>query len=198
MTPDGPAETSHGELVHRIREGDRRAEEELLARFGEGMGFLLRRWTRDRDAADDLYQETFRLAIEKIRRGEVRDPERLPGFLRSLAKNLSTDHYRRDSKKEVREDDLESAADLSAQESEPVARLIREEKAALVRRLIGELPSDRDRQVLYRFYLAEEDKELIQADLGLSSPEFNMVLFRARRRYRDLVEKRAASLARGG
>jgi RNA polymerase sigma-70 factor (ECF subfamily) len=197
LIPDSP-ETSHGEIVRRIREGDRRAEEELIARFGEGMSFLLRRWTRDPAAADDLYQETFRLAIEKIRKGEVRDPERLPGFLRSLAKNLSTDYYRKDSKREVREDDLESVADLSAAESEPLSRLIREEKAALVRRLLGELASDRDRQVLYRFYIAEEEKERIQADLGLSGPELNMVLFRARRRYRDLVEKRAASLAREG
>src|SRR6185369_11439053 len=67
-----------GDLVRRIQAGDRQAEGELVEHYGEGLAFLLRRWTRDQDAASDLYQETFRLALEKIRRGEVRDPDRLP------------------------------------------------------------------------------------------------------------------------
>jgi RNA polymerase sigma-70 factor (ECF subfamily) len=57
-----------------------------------------------------------------------------------------------------------------------------------VRRLIGELDTDRDRQILYRFYIAEEDKERICADLELSSLHFNRVLFRARQRFKELLE----------
>lgn len=191
------AEISPGDLVRRIRSGDPEAEEELVSHFGEGLAFLLRRWTRDHAAAEDLYQETFRLALEKIRSGEVRDPDRLAGFLRSLAKNLSIHHYRRSAVQEVREEDLETAADLSAPEAGQLGQLLRREKAALVRRVLEELGSERDRQVLLRFYIAEEDKERIRSDLGLSGPELNMVLFRARRRYRDLYERRAGAGAAG-
>lgn len=180
------------DLVRRIAAGDRKAEEELVERYGEGLGFLLRRWTRDQDAASDLYQETFRLALEKIRRGEVRDAERLPAFLRGLARNLSIDHYRRESRREVRETPMEQVPDLTDAGPEQLGGLLREEKAQLVRRLLAELPLERDRQILLRFYLAEEDKERIRADLGLSGPEFNMVLFRARRRYRNLFEEALA------
>ena len=192
------AELSPGDLVQRIRAGDRLAEEELVSRFGEGLSFLLRRWTRERTAAEDLYQETFRLALEKIRRGEVRDPERLGAYLRSLAKNLSTEHYRRGSVREAREEQIEAVADLSAPEAGQLGTLLRREKAELVRRVLGELGSERDRQVLFRFYIAEEDKERIGADLGLSGPELNLVLFRARRRYRDLFERRVAAQGLGG
>lgn len=191
------AELSPGDLVRRIRSGDPAAEEELVSRFGEGLTFLLRRWTRDRASAEDLYQETFRLALEKIRSGEVRDPDRLAGFLRSLAKNLSIHHYRRSAVQEVREENLEIAADLSAPEAGQLGQLLRREKAALVRRVLEDLGSERDRQVLLRFYIAEEDKERIRSDLGLSGPELNMVLFRARRRYRDLYERRAGAGAQG-
>lgn len=191
------AELSPGDLVRRIRGGDPGAEEELVSRFGEGLAFLLRRWTRDRAAAEDLYQETFRLALEKIRSGEVRDPDRLAGFLRALAKNLSIHHYRRSAVQEVREEDLETAAALSAPEAGQLGQLLRREKAALVRRVLEELGSERDRQILFRFYIAEEDKERIRSDLGLSGPELNMVLFRARRRYRDLYERRAGAGAPG-
>lgn len=187
---------SSGELVRRIREGDARAEEELVAGFGEGLTFLLRRWTRDRAAAEDLYQETFRMALEKIRSGEVRDPERLAGFLHSLARNLSIHHYRRGSVRQTREEDLETVADASAPETGQLGQLLHREKIAMVRQVLSELASERDRQVLFRFYIAEEDRERIRSDLGLSGPELNMVLFRARRRYRDLYERHAMGAPR--
>lgn len=177
-----------GDLVRRIQAGDRRAEEELVARFGEGLTFLLRRWTRDRDAAADLYQETFRLALEKIRRGELRDPERLAAFLHSLAKNLSIHHYRRETARGGREKPIETTAEVPDRDEGQLGNLLRQEKIGLVRRLVAELPQERDRQVLFRFYLREEDKERICDDLGLSRSEFNVVLFRARRRYQRLFE----------
>jgi RNA polymerase sigma-70 factor (ECF subfamily) len=194
---DLSTENSSGDLVHRIRGGDTGAEAELVTRFGEGLAFLLRRWTRDHAAAEDLYQETFRLAIEKVRRGEVRDPDRLAGFLRSLAKNLSIYHYRRGASRELREEDLESASEPVEADAGQLDRLLRQEKAAAVRQVLEELASERDRQILFRFYLAEEDKERICSDLGLSSLDFNMVLFRARRRYRDLYERHAAKRTPG-
>jgi len=64
-----------------------------------------------------------------------------------------------------------------------------DEEAEMVRRLIGELPTDRDRQLLLRFYVGEEDKERICADLGLDSLHFNRVLFRARQRFKELLER---------
>src|SRR5690349_15064888 len=180
-----------GDLVFRIRAGDRRAEGELVERYGEGLAFLLRRWARTQDAASDLYQETFRLALEKIRQDEVRDPDRLPGFLRSLAKNLCIDYYRRETRRGDREAPIESTGELPWPEAETgqLGKLLREEKIGLVRRLLSELPVERDRQILTRFYLQEEDKERIREDLGLSRAEFNVVLFRARKRYQALFEK---------
>ena len=187
----GPQE----DLVQRIMAGDGPAEEELIARFGDGLLFLLRRWTRDPSTAEDLYQETVRLALEKIRRGEVREPDKLPGFLRSLAKNLSIHHYRRGSVRGERERDLEEVgadAVVSHDAVDQLTSLLRAEKAALVRQAIAEMPMERDRQVLFRFYIGEEDKERICADLGLTGPELNVVLFRARQRYRKLFEERLA------
>lgn len=188
---NGFSEASPADLVRRIRSGDPRAEEELIVRFGDGLTFLLRRWTRGHSDAEDLYQETFRLALEKIRRGEVRDPERLAGFLRSLARNLSIEHYRKAARRGTREEEIDTAADVTNPDTGQLGQLLRKEKVSLVRRLLGELGSERDRQVLFRFYIAEEDKESIRSDLGLTAPEFNLVLFRARRRYRDLYERHA-------
>lgn len=58
-----------------------------------------------------------------------------------------------------------------------------------MRRVLAELPSDRDREILFRFYIAEDEKDSICRDLGLTSLHFNRVLFRARERYRELYEE---------
>jgi RNA polymerase sigma-70 factor, ECF subfamily len=58
--------------------------------------------------------------------------------------------------------------------------LLQKEKAGIVRRILNEMTNERDIQALFRFYLAEDDKEQICADLGLTNLQFNLVLHRAR------------------
>jgi RNA polymerase sigma-70 factor (ECF subfamily) len=181
-----------GDLVRRIEQGDPAAEQELVELYGEGLTFLLRRWTRDREAAADLYQETIRRVLEKLRRGELRDPHSLPAFLHGLARNLSIDHYRRDARRLARERPIADTFDVPDQATGQLGALLRQEKIALVHRLLAELPRQRDREVLLRFYLEEEDRESIQADLGLTRAELNLVLFRARRRCQVLFEEALA------
>jgi RNA polymerase sigma-70 factor (ECF subfamily) len=55
--------------------------------------------------------------------------------------------------------------------------------------VIGELPTARDRQLILRFYLGEEDKARLCADLGIESVHFKRVLFRARQRFKELLER---------
>jgi RNA polymerase sigma-70 factor, ECF subfamily len=57
-----------------------------------------------------------------------------------------------------------------------------------VRELIQSLSSVRDRRVLVRFYLEEDDKETICRDLGVSPLQFDKILHRARRRLRESLE----------
>ncbi len=67
-----------------------------------------------------------------------------------------------------------------------------------MRRVLEELPTERDREVLSRFYLAEDDSKKICADLGLATSHFKRVLFRARERYRTLFENRVGRLDGAG
>jgi RNA polymerase sigma-70 factor (ECF subfamily) len=176
------------QLVDRIRRGDPGAEDELVGRYSRGLLIILRRASGDSATAEDLHQETFRLALAKIRAGEVREPRRLAGFLAALARNLAVEHFRR-RPPASRTLELDHAANAVSPLAGPADALLRAEQAELVRRVLAELPLERDRQLLFRFYVAEDDKERICADLGLTSLQFNRVLFRARQRYRELYEK---------
>ncbi len=188
-------------LVARIREGDPRAETELVDLYSKGLSYLLRKITGDATLSEDLLQETFRVALRRIRAGELREPEKLGGFLRQTAKNLARAEHRRGGRWESMDDGLEGREPVAPEESQ-LTRVIRNEEVGLVRQVLREIRSRRDRQLLYRFYIAEEEKEEICRDLGLSSLNFNLVLFRARERFRKLVEatedRRLAALRQDG
>ena len=187
MNRDDRSPGAAAELVRRIRAGDAGAESELVSRYCRGVTILIRRASRDASAVDDLYQQTFQIALEKIRRGDLREPEKLSGFICSLARNLVIDHFRRAAAHRF-PGPVEGtrAADPAPG---PLERLLRIERASIVRRVLAELPSERDREILFRFYIAEDEKDSICRDLGLTSLHFNRVLFRARERYRELYEE---------
>ena len=183
-------------LASRIAAGDRDAEEELVRRYSRGVTVILSQMTSDRTLVEDLRQETFCKIIEKVRAGELREPERLAGFVCNLARNLAIDHYRRASRRgeTVR---IEEASAQPSPALSPFDQVLRRESAALMRRVLEELPAERDRQILYRFYVREQDKDSICGELGLSSLQFNRVLHRARQRFRERYQK-AASEPPGG
>ncbi len=193
-----PEEEPRGDLadlVRRVQAGDPAAESELVSRFSRGLLLMLRRLVQNPALADDLHQETFALVLAKIRKGEVREPERLAGFLRGTARNL----FIADRRKEARYRSLDEGRDedegarpestLADQGPAPLDRVLAQEEARQVRRLLDELRYDRDRQLLLRFYLSDDAKEEICADLGVEPERFHQVLFRARERLRELWER---------
>ncbi len=186
------------DLVRRIQSGDRDAESELVHHFSRGILFLLRRAGARPEEAEDLHQETFRIVLERLRGPGLEQPEAFIGFLRGTARNLLRAKWRKHSRRRTEADSeaVDAAVD-GRLDAAPVQqqRIEQHQRARLVRRLIGELKTDRDRQILYRTYLAEDDKLDICTDLELSPEHFDRVLYRARQRFKKLLE--AAGWARG-
>ena len=185
------------ELVERIRAGDRRAEERLVEVFSRPILMLLERHTNGRPEAQDLYQDTFRLALDKLRRGELREPERLAGFLASLARNLAIEFYRGLARRRT-EADGDTLERVASPRRSQLGDILDAEKKRMVVQLLDELRVDRDREILFRFYLAEEDKDAIARDFGIDSLQFNRILHRARQRYKEIVESRGGGLRLAG
>ncbi len=173
------------ELVASIQAGNKNAEQELYERYRRGIAMILRETLGSRAVAEDLFQETFRLSIQKIRRGELLDPNRLPQFLNSLARNLAIDYFRKKNRRPAEEglDNVEVEFEIAPTQ---YVQLENQEKGRLALEVLRQLGNDRYREVLYRYYIAEEEKQSICRDLDLSSLHFNRVLYRARQHYRDL------------
>lgn len=175
-------------MVRRIIAGDSRAEEELVHRYKEGVGIIINQIVQSRDATEDVSQETYKIALVKIRRGDVRDPERLSGFICGIARNLALEHVRK-ARRLTNQDEIGKADSIPDRAPDQLDRLCQEESSQTVRQVIDELKSQRDRAVILRYYIAEEDKDQICADLGLTRAQFNNVISRALQRFKELYIK---------
>ncbi|HST23394.1 MAG TPA: sigma-70 family RNA polymerase sigma factor [Blastocatellia bacterium] len=169
--------------------GDALAEEELVHHYKVAVSIIIARIVQNHFSREDIFQETFKKALEKIRRGDVREPERLSGFVCAIARNLAIE-YVRNPKHLVREADATTTRQISDSAPDPFEHFRRKEKAEIVRQVIKELKMERDRKLLFRYYIAEEDKDQICADLALTREQFNGVIFRALKRFKELYVKR--------
>lgn len=183
-------------LVARIRAEDRAAEEALVARYSRGLLFMLKRRCQDLQLAEDLHQEVFCIVIERLRERGIDDPTKLAGFIQNTGRNLLIGRIRRRQRRQTYADSdaIEAAGDdnYTSQEAGTHAAQLGE----IVRRMLAELSSDRDRAILTRFYLHQEDKAVICAALDLTDLHFNRVLYRAKKRFRALIEASDTALAR--
>jgi RNA polymerase sigma-70 factor (ECF subfamily) len=178
--PDGP-------LTDR-RHADAE-EHKTLLRDMSGLKAQLTRVTRDADVAEDLLQDAIVTALRKLRSGEIEHRSQLDGYVYRVALNHFR-NYRRKDKSSVSDADSAAALEDTAAEIRPTLAIQTEQWAAVVRRLLRELSSPRDREVLVRFYLKEEERGALCRSLGLTDLQFNRVIFRARERFRELLENK--------
>lgn len=177
------------ELVRRIIAGDPVAEAEIVRRYSQGVVVIIDQIVRSQSATEDVSQETFRIVLEKLRRGDLRQPERLSGFVCSVARNAAIDHIRRAKRFRIG-DEIGNVEHIPDPAPSQLDEILTQEKAEIVHQILNELKIERDRQLLFRYYIAEEDKDLICQDLGLTRIQFNNVIYRALARFRELLMRK--------
>jgi RNA polymerase sigma-70 factor (ECF subfamily) len=178
-------------LVRAIRTGDAAAEGQMIARYSRGLGFLLARKCHDAERARDLLQDTFCIALEKLRTTDLDNPERLAGYLRGIAVRVALNAGRRRKREPLPIDDEQIKAMPDPLESQ-YREIDDAQRAGAVRELLDALPVERDRELLLRYYVYDQDKEEVCDALGLESLHFNRVIYRAKQRFRAILERRGA------
>lgn len=174
-------------LVARVVAGDKPAEEELEHRFRRGMVFMLTKRVGNPVEAEDLWQDTLIATIQALRRNRLEDASKLSSFIWGIAVNLANNHFRKGQREQTRS--LEQDHHMSEQPS-PLTVLLDRERNELVRKAVASVKPVHYRDLLYRFYIHEDDKEKICADLNLSAESFNMRLFRARKKLYKILARR--------
>ena len=172
-----------------LRDQDATAENVLLSRFSRPILCKLRAQLRSPELIEDACQETFLRVLTYFRSGKVLDnPAALPGFVHSVCRNVALEFLR----SHTRQSQLpEDAPDPPDHAPSPEGRMVTEERKGLVARVLEELP-ERDRQVLRRIFLDEEDKEIVCAELHVDPAYLRVLLHRARIRFKTIAVKTMA------
>jgi RNA polymerase sigma factor (sigma-70 family) len=185
---DSSPEVNWTELVDRIQHGEDAGMEELYRIFAKGIRFFLCRQLGSQEL-DDKVHDTFLIVVQAIQRGDLREPERLMGFVRTVVRRQVAGYIDQIIRVRREESDAELSGRIADRRSNPEQSLAFRQKVELMKSVLREL-SDKDRAILTRFYLHEQTQEEICEDMGLSDTQFRLLKSRAKARFGELGKKK--------
>lgn len=183
-----PAAANWTQLVARIRAGEPGGMEELYRLFSRGIRFYLCRQLGPQEL-DDKVHDTFLIVVQAIRRGELREPERLMGFVRTVVRRQVAAHIEHAVHTRRDFQDLESGAGVTDSRASPEESLISRQRAEIMENVLRSV-SKRDREILTRFYLLEQTQEQICTEMDLTETQFRLLKSRAKARFGELGKRK--------
>ena len=176
------------ELVRRIQDGDQAGMEELYTIFSRGIRFFLCRQLGPQEL-DDKVHDTFLIVVHAIRRGELRDPDRLMGFVRTIVRRQIASYIDAAVQNRREQAQIDAGVTLIDREANPEVTAMDQERESIMQRVLREL-SRRDREILTRFYLHEQPQEQICRDMKLTDTQFRLLKSRAKARFGEIGRRR--------
>ena len=161
----GYANCSDDMLVQAYMEGKDSAFDELLARNQQQLFDFILALTRDKDKADDLFQETFIRAIVKMKDGQYFNQGKFLYWLMGIARNLLIDDVRKQKKGQavnISDDELLTVIDCGHPYKSREDMLVAEELSGHMRQLMDLLPDEQREVVLMRYYQGLQFKDIAE------------------------------------
>lgn len=154
------------ELAIMYVDGDNKAFDLLLSRNQEKLFTYILFVVRDREMANDMFQETFFKVVSRLQQGKYIANGKFSAWLMRIAHNVIMDWYRQQRAQNIvdapKENDLSNVGSTlleSSREGELVNNQVMEE----VRRMMSHLPASQREVVFMRFYQQMSFKEIAEA-----------------------------------
>jgi RNA polymerase sigma factor (sigma-70 family) len=175
-------------VVEQIRAGEAAGKEILYQTLLSGARLFLQRRLGTQDVEDRVH-DLFVIIVETIHRGELREPERLMGFVRTVLNRQLSAEISQLIRTREHNINVDSAEYLTAAEPDPEEQAAIHQKVALMKRALRKL-SERDFEVLTRFYLREQSPERIRLEMGLTETQFHLIKSRAKERLMRSIQRK--------
>jgi RNA polymerase sigma factor (sigma-70 family) len=179
------------DLVRAALEGDENAFARLLGRYQDAIYFMLLKMVNNKSDAEDLTLEAFGKAFKNLH--QYSPNYAFSTWLFKIASNNCIDFLRKkrgvtvniETNQESTE--LETPVKLRSKDPDPEEKLIRKQKAILMRKVVRKLKPRYQTLVEYR-YFREMTYEEIASELKLPLGTVKAQLFRAREMLFKLIE----------
>ena len=90
--------TSDKELIERYQDGDVHSFELLIGRYQKQVYSYILTLVKDKQLADDVFQDTFVKVIQTVKSKAYKDDGRFVQFAMRIAHNLVIDHFRKENR----------------------------------------------------------------------------------------------------
>lgn len=178
-------------LVQQIKAGDDAGMEQLYKLFSRGIRYYLCRQLGPQELEDKVH-DTFLIVVNAIKRGDLREPERLMGFVRTVVRRQVAAYIEQAVHTRREQAELESGISVADRSQNPEQKAIIRQKAELMKSALAAL-SKRDRDILVRFYLQEQPQEQICEEMALTETQFRLLKSRAKAKFGEIGRKKLAS-----
>ncbi len=153
-------------LVAAYIDGDNAAFDTLLRRHQSKVFAYIYSIVKNRDVANDLFQETFVKAITTLRQGRYAEAGKFSAWITRIAHNLIIDYYRQEKAENLvssdrEEVDIFNRRHLSERNIEDI--LVLDQIHDDVRRIIEALPENQREVLVMRYYRDMSFKEIAEA-----------------------------------
>jgi RNA polymerase sigma factor (sigma-70 family) len=186
----GATEGEETALVAAIAAGHPESESVFETRYLPTVRTLLIVRSRNPELALDLQQDVMIEALCALRKGQLRDAERLPAFVAGIARNVLNSHFRGQSRLPIHEELPEEIADTI--EENPLDSEASEERRRIAHQAIASL-NDIDRSILQMTLVNDMKPGVIAERLGLNPDVVRQRKLRATRRVVDFVRELSQS-----
>lgn len=187
----GPATVDWADLVAQIQAGSDAGMEQLYKLFSRGIRYYLCRQLGPQELEDKVH-DTFLIVVNAIKRGDLREPERLMGFVRTVVRRQVAAYIETAVHTRREQTDLETGITVADRKHNPEQEAIIREKAELMKSALADL-GQRDRDILVRFYLKEQSQEQICREMDLTETQFRLLKSRAKAKFGEIGRKKLTS-----
>ena len=160
-------------LLNRYLSGDRGAISQLIDRHSNRVRDYIRMMVKDGDLADDILQNTLIKVVRVIDEGRYADTGKFLSWVLRIAHNQVIDYFRsQKSAKTVNESDAgyNVLGTLRFADSTVEDKMISEQIAADIRRLVDHLPEEQREVVMLRYYSGLSFQEIAdQTDVSINT-----------------------------
>ncbi len=165
------------DILSRAQAGDLQAQTAFVRLYQGEVRAFVAMLTADLAAVDDLAQETFLRALDRLDR--VQQPESAGAFLRGIARNVALEHARRQIRQAERAQKFLHFMEDSCADGEESWWSDDEELTQALRTCLSTLP-EKSRSMLDWRYQQDCDATEIGAKLGMNSAAVRAALKRLR------------------
>ncbi|KAA6302152.1 MAG: ECF RNA polymerase sigma factor SigW [Candidatus Ordinivivax streblomastigis] len=151
------------DLVIAYAEGSNDAFDILLNRHKSNVYSYIYFIVRNREMAEDIFQETFVKAITTIKQGRYTEAGKFRAWINRIAHNLIIDYYRQEKNEQtISNDDCDVDLWNNAKLSDGTIEdeMVKEQILSDVKKLINYLPDNQKEVLLLRYYQDLSFKEI--------------------------------------